>query len=323
MKKLVFLIILASVFSVRAQTAEEKAALVKLNENVISLYRSQKFDEAVKPAQQAVDLNAKFYGLERRETAVAYTNLGIIYREKRKFKDSVENLQKAADIYQKISGSKGTESITAFETLAFSQFLDGRKTEAATSYLKAIEIAESKFGKESKESFSPTLNLANFYARNRKFDEADDSYLKSYALAIKNFGKESKELEQVGDSRICLFGSQKIAGEKQKAFDEARKKIIGTEDNITKKSAVINGKATSLPPPAYPAEAKEQRLSGTASVKIKINEQGNVIEAKSICRTDVLGRAAEEAAFKAKFSPTSVDGKPVQVTGIITYNFIL
>jgi len=322
MKKLIFIIILATVFSASAQTAGEKETLVKLNETVISLYRSQKFDEAVKPAQQAVDLNIKIYGLERRETAVAYTNLGVIYREKRKYKDSVENLQKAADIYQKIPDAKGAETFSAYEALAFSQFLDGRKTEAEASYLKTIEIADSKFGKESKESFSPSLNLASVYARNQKSDEAAAFYLKAYALAIKNFGKESKEVEKIDDSRVCSANYGKTGDvEKYKAFEEAKSSLFGT--NGGEKVRVLNGKAVSLPQPAYPAEAREQRLSGTAPIKVKIDEQGNVIEAKSICRGDALGRAAAQAALKAKFSPTVVDGKPMQVTGVITYNFIL
>ncbi len=325
MKKLLITIVLLAVFSTYAQT-DEKEALKQLNQRVISLYKSQKYDEAAKAAQQAVDLNVKVYGLERRETAVAYTNLGVVYREKKKYKESIENLQKAADIYQKISGTKGTELVDAYHALAFSQLLDGKQSEAEASYLKSLEISETNFGKESKESFLPTLNLASFYARGRNFDKADEFYLKSYAVAVKNFVKDGKEIEQIGDSRICLSAGEKPNLEKAKTFNEAKAKIFGTEraeNSGAIKSGVINGKAISLPQPAYPAEAKQQRLGGTASVKVKIDEQGNVIEAKSICRTDALGRAAEEAARKAKFSPTSLDGKLVQVTGIITYNFIL
>jgi TonB family protein len=325
MKKLLIIVLLAA-YSTYAQT-DEKETLRQLNQKVITLYKSQKYDEALKFAQQAVDLNVKIYGLERRETAVAYTNLGIIYRERGKFKNSVENLQKATNIYQKISGAKSTEDINAYQELGFSQFLDGKKTEAEASYFKSVEISETKFGKQSKESFSPTLNLASFYARGKNFDKADEFYLKAYALAIKNFAKESKEFEQIDDSRICLRGAQKLSDEKEKIFEEAKTKIFkeahAEKSETTGKSEVINGKAVSLPQPAYPDEAKQQRLSGTASIKVKIDEQGNVIEAKSICRTDVLGKAAEEAALKAKFSPTIFNGKPVKVTGFITYNFIL
>ncbi|MBA2621754.1 MAG: hypothetical protein H0U87_11195 [Acidobacteria bacterium] len=53
MKKLVFLIILAAVFSARAQTSAdaERQSVIKLNETVVSLYSGQKFDEALKAAR--------------------------------------------------------------------------------------------------------------------------------------------------------------------------------------------------------------------------------------------------------------------------------
>ncbi len=316
MKKLIFIIILSTVCF--AQT-DDKETLKQINQNVVSSYKNQKFDEALKLARQAVDLSVKIYGVENRETAVAYANLGAIYQQKKKFKESIEAIQKVIDVYQRIPNFKGKELVDAYETLAYSQFLSGRETESQTSYANALEASERIFGKESKEGFSSTLNLANMYARDRNFEKADEYYLKTYALAIKNFGEEAKEIEQIEIARVCLFGGRKVADEKEKNFNEAKNKLFG---RVAVRSGIINGKAISLPIPRYPAEAREKRLTGTASIKVRIEEQGNVIEAKSICRNDILGRAAEESAKDAKFALTLMDGKPIQVTGIIVYNFI-
>lgn len=318
MKKIVVTIILLAACSVHAQT-DEKETLKQINQNVVSYYKDQKFDEALKLAQQALDLSVKIYGTESRETAVAYTNLGAIYQQKNKLKDSIENLQKAVDIYQKIPNYRGAELISIYQTLAYSQFLNGKETESQTSYLNALEMSERLFGKESKENFTPSLNLANTYARRKNFEKADEFYLKAYALAIKNFGREAKQIEQIRDSRTCLLAGQKPGDEKTKNFDEAKDKLFG---KTAGQSEVINGKALSLPKPSYPAEAREKRLSGTVPVKVTIDEQGNVIETKSICRDDVLGKVSEESAKGAKFVPTIKDGKPAKVTGIIIYNFI-
>ena len=35
----------------------------------------------------------------------------------------------------------------------------------------------------------------------------------------------------------------------------------------------------------------------------------------------LLRQAAEQAALNAKFAPTQLSGKPIQVTGVISYNF--
>lgn len=319
MKKLIFTIILLSVCSIHAQTGD-KETLTQLNQMTVSSYRNQKIDEALKFAQQAVELSIKIYGTEHQETATAYTNLGVIYRDKKKFKESVENLQTAADIYQTLPGLKGKELVDAFEILAFSQFLDGNKKDAEANYLKALETAENKFGKESKESFSPTLNMASFYARDKKFDKADEFYLKSYSVAIKNFDRNAKEFEQIEDSRSCLLITQKFNTKNNKAFHEAKDKLFG--ETVKQNTGIVNGKALSLPKPAYPAEARPQRIGGTVSVRVKIDEQGNVIEARAICGPPILAKASVEAAKGAKFSPTLIDGNPTKISGVVVYNFV-
>ncbi|MDQ6788246.1 MAG: energy transducer TonB [Acidobacteriota bacterium] len=86
---------------------------------------------------------------------------------------------------------------------------------------------------------------------------------------------------------------------------------------------VLNGKATSLPQPAYPPAAKAVRAGGTVTVQVKIDEAGNVVSASAVSGHPLLKAAAEQAARRAKFSPTMLSGQAVSVTGIITYNFIL
>jgi len=85
---------------------------------------------------------------------------------------------------------------------------------------------------------------------------------------------------------------------------------------------VVNGSAVSLPKPAYPAAAKAVNASGIVSVQVTINEEGNVISAQAVSGHPLLQAAAVEAARQAKFRPTLLQGQPVKVTGIITYNFV-
>jgi periplasmic protein TonB len=85
---------------------------------------------------------------------------------------------------------------------------------------------------------------------------------------------------------------------------------------------VVNGKATSLPKPPYPAAAKAVRASGTVSVQVLIDENGNVVSASATSGHPLLRSAAEQAARSAKFSPTMLSGQKVKVSGIITYNFV-
>ena len=85
---------------------------------------------------------------------------------------------------------------------------------------------------------------------------------------------------------------------------------------------VLNGKAISLPKPAYPPIAKAAHASGTVTVQVLIDENGNVVSAKAVSGHPLLQAVAVGAARQAKFSPTKLSGQPVKVTGVIQYNFV-
>ncbi len=104
---------------------------------------------------------------------------------------------------------------------------------------------------------------------------------------------------------------------------------------------VLNGKAVSLPKPAYPAEAKEGKAEGSVAVEVEIDEHGTVVTAVSLPYDQTarknddgtpaeprelhpaLRTASETAAMSAKFSPTLLQGEPVRVKGRIVYNFVV
>ena len=85
---------------------------------------------------------------------------------------------------------------------------------------------------------------------------------------------------------------------------------------------VLNGKAISLPKPAYPPIARAAHASGTVVVQVTIDENGAVISASAVSGHPLLTQAAVNAARQARFSPTKLSGQPVKVTGVIQYNFV-
>jgi len=93
-------------------------------------------------------------------------------------------------------------------------------------------------------------------------------------------------------------------------------------DPKTISGGVLNGKATSLPKPAYPPAAKAVRASGSVSVQVLVDETGKVVSANAVSGHPLLRAAAAAAAREARFEPTLLSGKPVKVSGVITYNFV-
>ena len=69
--------------------------------------------------------------------------------------------------------------------------------------------------------------------------------------------------------------------------------------------------------------AKQTRTQGAVNVQILIDEQGNVISAHAVSGSATLVHAAEDAARRARFTPTRLNDQAVKVQGVITYNFVL
>ncbi len=92
-------------------------------------------------------------------------------------------------------------------------------------------------------------------------------------------------------------------------------------DPSAARGGILNGKAISLPKPDYPAAARAVKAEGAVSVLIKIDEAGNVSEAQAVSGHPLLRAAAVNAARAARFNSTMVDGQPVQVSGVLVYNF--
>jgi TonB family protein len=86
-------------------------------------------------------------------------------------------------------------------------------------------------------------------------------------------------------------------------------------------SGVLNSKATSLPKPVVPEEAKRVKASGRVTVRVVVDENGKVISAKATDGPLPLREAAEAAARQATFAPTTKDGITVKVAGVLTYDF--
>jgi TonB family protein len=82
-------------------------------------------------------------------------------------------------------------------------------------------------------------------------------------------------------------------------------------------------KATQRIAPSYPATAKNARVQGVVKVFIVVDENGSVLKVERSDGPSLLRAAAETAARQWKFQPPVVDGKPVRMTGYISFNFTL
>lgn len=137
-------------------------------------------------------------------------------------------------------------------------------------------------------------------------------------LALRDAGENAARMASFAPTQLSGV-PVKVTGSIVYSFDPESGKVGSAPREIS--GGVLNGRAESLPAPAYPPAAKAVRAEGAVTVKVQIGPEGNVIYASAVSGHPLLRAAAEAAAREAKFAPTLLEGKPLTVTGVLTYNF--
>lgn len=304
----------------------------KASVETVKLFKQQKFDEALPFAQKAVEINARELGVEHLKTAQSYVNLGYVQLGAGKTKEAADAFTKAFTIYDRktdLTKSNALSFATMLELLGYLKFNQGKQGGSEKFYQRALELREKFNGAEAAETINVLWSLGNLNRSIKDYAQAAELYRRVYEVRLKTLGAGKFETMDAAERRACTL-SKMGKSDEAKAFSEqfktARKAAgVSDEESPTAISGVINGLASDLAKPPYPSEAKQARASGTVNVSITIDENGSVIHA---CGADLpkahpaLVEASEAAAYQSKFKPTTINGKPVKVTGTLVYNFV-
>lgn len=119
---------------------------------------------------------------------------------------------------------------------------------------------------------------------------------------------------------VSALDGQILKTEKEEPRKEEEAVYLAPTAQIS--GGVLNGKATSLPLPVYPAIARQAHASGSVTVEVIIGEDGDVVAARAVSGHPLLQAAAVAAARHATFPQTRLNGEPVRVAGTLVYNFV-
>ena len=75
--------------------------------------------------------------------------------------------------------------------------------------------------------------------------------------------------------------------------------------------------------PPYPELAKKTHVQGTVLLRIVIDATGHVAQVTVVSGHVLLAPAAVEAVKKWVYTPTVLNGTPVEVEGVVVVNFSL
>jgi TonB family protein len=138
-------------------------------------------------------------------------------------------------------------------------------------------------------------------------------------------GNEGQKAEYMRQYDKAMQVSLRASREAQRRSGEGEEdpSASAADKKAVISGGVLNGKAIYKPMPAYPPEARAAGAEGTVTVQILVGEDGQVVEAKAVSGPRLLREAAETAARNSRFSPTLLQGQPVKVSGVVTYDFVL
>ena len=118
-------------------------------------------------------------------------------------------------------------------------------------------------------------------------------------------------------------GQSLVLGTDKEGRQDPSHQVMRPGDGKMVSGGVLNGKAIVKPTPVYPPIAKAARAQGTVTVQILVDEEGYVISADAVSGHPLLQQSAVFAARQARFTPTRLEGQPVKVSGVVTYNYVL
>jgi protein TonB len=75
--------------------------------------------------------------------------------------------------------------------------------------------------------------------------------------------------------------------------------------------------------PVYPEDAKAAGVQGVVIIEAVIGTDGKILEAKVLRPVPMLEKAALEAVQQWEYTPTLLNGEPVELIMTITVNFVL
>lgn len=173
-----------------------------------------------------------------------------------------------------------------------------------------------------------------FYLRGKAYEKKGDfeNAVKDYTELIRldsedeqNYYQRAEVYRKLGKNDLAEADMEKfgeLISAKKDGKTTSSKNTNNPNSAKTISGGILNGKATNLVQPAYPAAARAVRASGEVNVLVTVDETGNVISASAILGHPLLRSSAVEAARASKFSPTLLAGKPVKVKGMVVYNFV-
>lgn len=239
--------------------------------------------------------------------AELYFNRGLEHYKAARYKE-------AAELFKQVTNLKAKDA-KAHNYLGDAYFNLDQYEEAITAYKQAIEL-KPDYAAANNNLGAVYLSRGD-YKEAIKFLTAAIQHEPGYSLAHYNLGvaylKSGDRNAALEQQMVLNTYNRESAYKLGVLINKAGKPVSGI---------VFNGKAVALPEPEYSPAAETAGFASIVAVVVTIDETGTVVSARCLRGGHPLLREASlKAALRTRFTPTTIDGRAVKVTGILTYDF--
>jgi len=304
----------------KAESAELTEAR-ELRESSVNLYNKGNYKEALTAAKRVLEIRERSLPPDDERVIDAVANLAAVQAALNNFGQAEELYKRVLRTTEKAGGRKSLYAADALDMLAWLHHIKGDPSQAEDDYKQELAIREKVSGPESRGMAQALLKLAQLYQFEGELKKAEPLYQRLIAFDNKSFPDAAEMVRDGINAYSCLLRKLK----KPEQAEELERRIAGpatTPKVPGKTEGVLNGKALRLPHPPYPLEARRSGVTGIVEVRVTISEDGKVLHACAQSGHRLLWKVSETAAYTSEFAPTLLEGTPVKVTGIITYNFV-
>jgi CHAT domain-containing protein/Tfp pilus assembly protein PilF len=184
-----YLFVLVLLLVLVTTTPAQEARWKELDAQAEKLCNEGKFVEALRVAQQALDVAESTFAPENLNFAKSLHDVALLYTQQGQYTEAEPLHKRALGIREKMLGPNHLDVAESLEGLAAFYKLQGRYAEAEPLYRRAIGIFETAPGSERSEELADTLgNLGALCQAQGRYAEAEQLCKRAAAIYEKTLG---------------------------------------------------------------------------------------------------------------------------------------
>lgn len=161
-----------------------------LTEYTVSLIEYDLYDEAKAVCRRQISIAEGLFGLEHKETANSYNNLGSVYWQQGEYEKALECDLKALVIREKVLGENHPVTAESYNNIGSVYQKQGDYEEALYYHKKALKIRKEVLGYQHPDTATSYSNIGEVRNEQGSYKEALEFHKKALVIRKNNFDKE-------------------------------------------------------------------------------------------------------------------------------------